>query len=65
MKTMNWIICGICLVTFWVTMIFSILEFGWLEAALMLCGECAVTILSAAMLYDGKEDRNDEAGTHR
>lgn len=57
MKPMNWIIFGICLVTFWITMIFSILEFGWSAGALMLMGECAVTIMSMALLCDGKDDR--------
>lgn len=56
MKPMNWIICGICLVTFWITMIFAILEFGWSAGALMLMGECAATIM-AMMLSDGSDDQ--------
>lgn len=64
----NWIIGAICIAAFCVTTIVGIvgvIEFGWLAVPLMLIGECAVTMLIAAAMHDGKDDHDDEAGTDR
>lgn len=50
------IIAGLCLITFWATMIAMIFYFGWIAAAILLVGECAATCTVAVLEEEADDD---------
>lgn len=64
-KYARMIIAGLCLITFWATMIAMIFYFGWIAAAILLVGECAATCTVAVLEEEARDGERTEGHCDR